>query len=109
MRICREETFGPVAALLRFHSDDEVIELANDTESGLAGYFYSRDSRRIWRMIAALEVGMVGVNTGIISTEVAPFGGVKQSGIGREGSRHGIDEYLVTKYVAISGLDGSAW
>jgi succinate-semialdehyde dehydrogenase/glutarate-semialdehyde dehydrogenase len=104
MRIAREETFGPVAPLFRFRSDDEVIALANDTEFGLASYFYSRDVRRVFRVAEALEYGMVGVNTGLISNEVAPFGGVKQSGLGREGSRHGIDDYLVTKYVALAGL-----
>jgi len=104
MRVAREETFGPVAALLRFSSDDEVIAMANDTEAGLASYFYSRDIGRIWRMAEALQYGMVGVNTGLISTAVAPFGGVKQSGFGREGSSLGIDDYLVTKYVAMAGL-----
>ena len=104
MRVAREETFGPVAALLRFSSDDEVIAMANDTEAGLASYFYSRDVARIWRVAGALEYGMVGVNTGMISTAVAPFGGVKQSGFGREGSALGIDDYLVTKYVAMAGL-----
>ena len=102
--IFREETFGPVAPLFRFRTDDEVIELANRTEFGLASYFYSRDIGRIWRVAEALEYGMVGVNTGIISNEVAPFGGVKQSGLGREGSHHGIDEYLEIKYVAMAGL-----
>lgn len=102
--IFREETFGPVAPLFRFKTDDEVIELANRTEFGLASYFFSRDIGRIWRVAEALEYGMVGVNTGIISNEVAPFGGVKQSGLGREGSHHGIDEYLEIKYVAMAGL-----
>jgi succinate-semialdehyde dehydrogenase/glutarate-semialdehyde dehydrogenase len=104
MQVAREETFGPVAALLRFSSDDEVIAMANDTEAGLASYFYSRDVGRIWRVAGALEYGMVGVNTGLISTAVAPFGGVKQSGFGREGSALGLDDYLVTKYVAMAGL-----
>ena len=99
-----EETFGPVAPLLRFKTDDEVVEMANRTEFGLASYFFSRDIGRIWRVAEALEYGMVGVNTGIISNEVAPFGGVKQSGLGREGSHHGIDEYLEIKYVAMAGL-----
>ncbi len=103
--IFREETFGPVAPLFRFKTDDEVIELANRTEFGLASYFYSRDIGRIWRVAEALEYGMVGVNTGMISNEVAPFGGVKQSGLGREGSHHGIDEYLEIKYIAMAGLD----
>ena len=102
--IFSEETFGPVAPLFRFKTDDEVIELANRTEFGLASYFYSRDIGRIWRVAEALEYGMVGINTGIISTEVAPFGGVKQSGLGREGSHHGIDDYLEIKYIAMAGL-----
>ena len=100
----REETFGPVAPLFRFKTDEEVIELANRTEFGLASYFYSRDIGRIWRVAEALEYGMVGVNSGLISNEVAPFGGVKQSGLGREGSHHGIEEYLEIKYVAMAGL-----
>jgi succinate-semialdehyde dehydrogenase/glutarate-semialdehyde dehydrogenase len=102
--IFSEETFGPVAPLFRFKTDAEVIELANRTEFGLASYFYSRDVGRIWRVAEALEYGMVGVNTGMISNEVAPFGGVKQSGLGREGSHHGIDEYLELKYVCMAGL-----
>ncbi|MFZ4552684.1 MAG: NAD-dependent succinate-semialdehyde dehydrogenase [Aquabacterium sp.] len=103
-RVAREETFGPLAPVFRFHSDDEVIAMANNTEFGLASYFYSRDVGRIFRVAEALEYGMVGVNTGLISNEVAPFGGVKQSGLGREGSRHGIEDYLSTKYVALAGL-----
>jgi succinate-semialdehyde dehydrogenase/glutarate-semialdehyde dehydrogenase len=102
--IFSEETFGPVAPLFRFKNDEDVIALANNTEFGLASYFYSRDIGRIWRMAEALEYGMVGVNTGMISTEVAPFGGVKQSGLGREGSHHGIDDYLELKYVCMAGL-----
>ena len=102
--IFKEETFGPVAPLFRFKTDDEVIEMANHTEFGLASYFYSRDIGRIWKVAEALEYGMVGVNTGMISTEVAPFGGVKQSGLGREGSHHGIDDYLEIKYIAMAGL-----
>ena len=105
MKIFREETFGPVAPLIKFSTDAEVIELANRTEFGLASYFYSRDVGRGWRVAEALEYGMVGVNTGLITTEVAPFGGMKQSGIGREGSKYGIDEYLETKYVCFAGLD----
>ncbi len=105
MKIFREETFGPVAPLFRFSSDAEVIELANRTEYGLAAYFYSRDIGRIWRVAEALEYGMVGVNTGLITTEVAPFGGVKQSGLGREGSKYGIDEYLEIKYICMGGID----
>jgi succinate-semialdehyde dehydrogenase/glutarate-semialdehyde dehydrogenase len=104
MKIFREETFGPVAPLIRFSTDAEVIELANRTEYGLASYFYSRDIGRIWRVAEALEYGMVGVNTGFITTEVAPFGGVKQSGLGREGSHHGIDEYVEIKYVCMGGI-----
>lgn len=102
--IFQEETFGPVAPLFRFTLDEEVIELANRTPFGLASYFYSRDIGRIWRVAEALEYGMVGVNTGTISTEVAPFGGIKQSGLGREGSHHGIDDYLEIKYVCLAGL-----
>lgn len=105
MKIFREETFGPVAPLFRFHDDDEVIEMANDTEFGLAAYFYSRDIGRIWKLAEALESGLVGVNAGMISTEVAPFGGYKQSGLGREGSKYGIEDYLEIKYVCIAGLD----
>ena len=101
MLIAREETFGPVAAVLRFSDEAEVIGLANDTEFGLASYFYSRDIGRVWRVAEALEYGMVGVNTGLISNEVAPFGGVKQSGLGREGSKYGIDEYVELKYLCI--------
>jgi succinate-semialdehyde dehydrogenase/glutarate-semialdehyde dehydrogenase len=104
MELAKEETFGPVAALFRFHDDAEVIAMANDTEYGLASYFYSRDIGRIWRVAEALDYGMVGINTGLISTEVAPFGGVKQSGFGREGSRYGIDDYLTIKYLCMAGL-----
>ncbi|HEY3299183.1 MAG TPA: NAD-dependent succinate-semialdehyde dehydrogenase [Methylophilaceae bacterium] len=102
--IFKEETFGPVAPLFRFKTDDEVIALANNTEFGLASYFFSRDVGRIWRVAEALDYGMVGVNTGAISNEVAPFGGVKQSGLGREGSHHGIDEYLEMKYICMAGI-----
>lgn len=102
MRCAREETFGPVAPLFRFKTEADAIALANATEYGLAGYFYSRDIGRVWRVAEALEYGMVGVNTGVISNEVAPFGGVKQSGIGREGSKYGIDEYLEIKYVCMA-------
>jgi succinate-semialdehyde dehydrogenase / glutarate-semialdehyde dehydrogenase len=101
MLIAREETFGPVAAVFRFSDEAEVVGLANDTEFGLASYFYSRDIGRIWRVAEALEYGMVGINTGLISNEVAPFGGVKQSGLGREGSKYGIDEYVELKYLCI--------
>jgi len=99
MKIAREETFGPVAPLFRFTTEDEVIAMANDTEFGLAAYFYTENVRRTWRVAEALEYGMVGHNSGLISNEVAPFGGVKQSGLGREGSHHGIDEYLEIKYL----------
>ena len=105
MQIFREETFGPVAPLIRFRDDAEVTELANRTEYGLAAYFYSRDIGRIWRVAEALEYGMVGVNTGLITTEVAPFGGVKQSGLGREGSKYGIDEFVEVKYICMGGID----
>ncbi len=104
MKIFREETFGPVAPLIPFSSDAEVIELANRTEFGLASYFYARDVGRVWRVAEALEYGMVGVNTGLMVTEVAPFGGVKQSGIGREGSKYGIEEFVETKYICFGGL-----
>jgi succinate-semialdehyde dehydrogenase/glutarate-semialdehyde dehydrogenase len=104
MLMAREETFGPVAPLFRFDTEEEAIAMANDTEFGLAAYFYSRDLGRIFRVGEALEYGMVGINTGLISNEVAPFGGVKQSGLGREGSRHGIEEYLELKYLCVAGL-----
>lgn len=104
MLVAREETFGPVAPLFRFETEDEAVGLANDTEFGLAAYFYSRDIGRIWRVAEALEYGMVGINEGLISTAVAPFGGVKQSGIGREGSRYGIEEFLEVKYLCMGGL-----
>ncbi|MBB3212100.1 succinate-semialdehyde dehydrogenase/glutarate-semialdehyde dehydrogenase [Herbaspirillum sp. Sphag1AN] len=104
MQFAREETFGPLAPLFRFHTDEEVISMANNTEFGLASYFYSRDIGRIWRVAEALESGMVGINTGLISNEVAPFGGVKQSGLGREGSHYGIDDYMVIKYLCMGGL-----
>jgi succinate-semialdehyde dehydrogenase/glutarate-semialdehyde dehydrogenase len=105
MIVSFEETFGPVAPLIRFKTEDEVIKLANNTEFGLAGYFYSRDIGRIFRVAEKMEVGIVGANAGIISTEVAPFGGVKHSGLGREGSKYGIEEYLEVKYVLIGGVD----
>jgi len=105
MKVAKEETFGPLAPLFRFKSDEEVVAQANDTEFGLASYFYSRDIGRIWRVAEQLEYGMVGINTGLISNEVAPFGGVKQSGLGREGSHYGIDDYVVIKYLAMGGLD----
>ncbi|MGO6883000.1 NAD-dependent succinate-semialdehyde dehydrogenase [Rhizobium ruizarguesonis] len=102
MKVAREETFGPVAPLFKFENEDEVIELANDTEFGLASYFYSKDVSKIFRVAEALEYGMVGINTGLISTEVAPFGGIKQSGQGREGSKYGIDDYVEIKYLCLS-------
>jgi succinate-semialdehyde dehydrogenase / glutarate-semialdehyde dehydrogenase len=104
MKIFREETFGPVAPLFRFKTDAEVIELANRTEYGLAAYFYSRDIGRVWRVAEALEYGMVGVNSGLITTEVAPFGGVKQSGLGREGSKYGCEEFIEVKYICMGGV-----
>lgn len=104
MAIAREETFGPVAALFRFKTEQEAIALANDTEFGLAAYFYGRDIGRVWRVAEALEYGIVGINSGLISTEVAPFGGVKESGLGREGSKYGIDEFVEIKYLCLGGL-----
>ena len=105
MKVAREETFGPVAPLFRFSTEDEAIRLANDTEFGLAAYFYSRDIGRIWRVAEGLEYGIVGINEGIISTEVAPFGGMKESGVGREGAHHGLDEFLEVKYMCMGGVD----
>ncbi|SPA51480.1 NADP-dependent succinate-semialdehyde dehydrogenase [Cupriavidus taiwanensis] len=104
MLVAREETFGPLAPLFRFDTEDDVVAMANDTEFGLASYFYARDLGRVWRVSERLEYGMVGVNTGLISNEVAPFGGVKQSGVGREGSHYGIDDYLVIKYTCMAGI-----
>jgi succinate-semialdehyde dehydrogenase/glutarate-semialdehyde dehydrogenase len=104
MQVATEETFGPLAPLFRFKTEDEVIAMANATEFGLAAYFYSRDIGRVWRVAEALESGMVGVNTGLISNEIAPFGGVKQSGLGREGSKYGMDDYLVIKYICMGGI-----
>ena len=106
MAVAREETFGPVAPLFRFSTEDEAIRMANDTEFGLAAYFYSRDVGRVWRVSEGLEYGIVGVNEGIISNEVAPFGGVKESGIGREGSKYGIDDFIEIKYLCMGGIDG---
>ncbi|RJF86669.1 NADP-dependent succinate-semialdehyde dehydrogenase I [Oleomonas cavernae] len=105
MAVAREETFGPVAPLFRFKTEAEAITMANDTEFGLAAYFFSRDVGRIFRVAEAVEYGIVGINTGLISTEVAPFGGVKESGIGREGSRHGIDDFVEIKYLCLGGID----
>lgn len=104
MKVAREETFGPVAPLFRFKTDDEVIQMANDTEFGLASYFYSRDIGRVWKVAEALDYGIVGINEGIISSEVVPFGGVKESGLGREGSHHGIEEFLEMKYMLMGGI-----
>jgi succinate-semialdehyde dehydrogenase/glutarate-semialdehyde dehydrogenase len=104
MKIAREETFGPLAPLFRFKTEEEVIRMVNDTEFGLASYFYARDIGRVWRIAEAIETGMVGVNTGLISNEIAPFGGVKQSGLGREGSKYGMDDYLVIKYICMGGI-----
>ena len=105
MRIAREETFGPVAPLFVFKDEADAVRMANDSEYGLASYFYSRDIGRAWRVTEALEYGMVGVNTGVLSSEAAPFGGMKESGIGREGSKYGIEEYLEIKYMCIGGID----
>ena len=105
MKLAREEIFGPVAPLFRFQTEDEAVRMANDTEFGLAAYFFSRDHGRCWRVGARLEAGIIGINTGLISTAVAPFGGVKQSGQGREGSRHGADDYLQLKYLCMGGLE----
>ncbi len=105
MQIVREEIFGPVVAVQTFKTDQEAVGLANDTEYGLAAYFFSRDISRIWPIAEALETGMIGINTGAISTAAAPFGGIKQSGLGREGSQYGLDEYLETKYLALGGLN----
>ena len=101
MKLAREETFGPLAGVIRFKDEEEAIRLANDSEFGLASYFYARDLSRVWRVAEALEAGIVGINTGLISTEVAPFGGIKQSGLGREGSRHGLDDYMELKYLCM--------
>jgi succinate-semialdehyde dehydrogenase/glutarate-semialdehyde dehydrogenase len=104
MKVTREETFGPVAPLYRFETEEQALQMANDTEFGLAAYFYSRDIGRIWRVMEGLEYGIVGINEGIISTEVAPFGGMKESGTGREGSKYGIEDYLEIKYALIGGI-----
>ncbi|AQZ49480.1 NAD-dependent succinate-semialdehyde dehydrogenase [Martelella mediterranea] len=104
MKCAREETFGPVAPLFKFENEDDVVAMANDTEFGLASYFFSRDAAKIFRVAEALEYGIVGVNTGLISTEVAPFGGVKQSGLGREGSKYGLDDYTELKYICLGGI-----
>jgi succinate-semialdehyde dehydrogenase/glutarate-semialdehyde dehydrogenase len=105
MKVARDETFGPLAPLFRFDTEEQAIRMANDTEFGLAAYFYSRDVGRVWRVAEALEYGIVGINEGIISTEVAPFGGMKESGTGREGSKYGIEEYMEIKYLCMGGVD----
>ena len=104
MAVAREEIFGPLAPVFRFQDDAEVVHLANATEYGLAAYFYARDIGRIMRVAEALEYGMVCINDGVLSTELAPFGGMKESGMGREGSRYGIDEYVELKYITLAGL-----
>jgi succinate-semialdehyde dehydrogenase/glutarate-semialdehyde dehydrogenase len=104
MRVFNEEIFGPVAPLFRFKTEDEAVAMANNTPFGLASYFYTRDMGRIWRVSEALEYGMVGINEGIISNEMAPFGGIKESGSGREGSKYGIDDYVEMKYLCMAGL-----
>ncbi|HEY6007942.1 MAG TPA: aldehyde dehydrogenase family protein, partial [Geobacteraceae bacterium] len=104
MAVAREETFGPLAPLFRFTSEEEAIRMANDTEFGLAAYFYSRDIGRVWRVAESVEYGIVGINTGLISTTVAPFGGMKESGFGREGSKYGVDDFLEIKYLCMGGI-----
>ena len=106
MAVAREETFGPLAPLFRFKTEAEAIQMANDTEFGLAAYFYSRDIGRVWRVSEAVEYGIVGINTGLISTTIAPFGGVKESGFGREGSKYGVDDFLEIKYLCMGGING---
>jgi succinate-semialdehyde dehydrogenase/glutarate-semialdehyde dehydrogenase len=104
MRVWKEEIFGPVAPVLKFDTEEQAIEMANDTEFGLAAYFYTRDVGRVWRVAEALEYGIVGINEGIVSNEAAPFGGIKASGNGREGSKYGLDDYLEIKYMCIGGI-----
>ena len=106
MAMSNEETFGPVAGINRFATEEEAVQIANDTPYGLAMYFYSRDIGRVWRVSEAAEYGILGINTGLISTETAPFGGMKESGIGREGSKYGIEEWLEIKYLCIGGITG---
>ena len=105
MLVAKEETFGPMAPVFKFETEEEAIDFANDTEFGLAAYFYSRDIGRIWRVSEGLEYGIVGITEGIISTEMAPFGGVKESGTGREGSKYGIEDYLEIKYLCMGGIN----
>ena len=107
MKVAKEETFGPVAQLFRFKDEDEVVKMANDTEYGLAAYFYANDLGRVWRVAEALEYGMVAVNEGVLSTEVAPLGGMKESGLGREGSKYGAEEFVELKYILMGGLGTS--
>jgi succinate-semialdehyde dehydrogenase/glutarate-semialdehyde dehydrogenase len=104
MKVASEETFAPLAPIITFKDEDDVISMANDSEYGLASYFYARDMARVWRVAEALEAGMVGVNTGMLANEMAPFGGIKQSGQGREGSKYGIEGFLELKYVCVAGL-----
>jgi succinate-semialdehyde dehydrogenase/glutarate-semialdehyde dehydrogenase len=104
MQLSKEETFGPLAPLFRFTDERELIAAANDTEFGLASYLYSRDVARIWRVAEALETGMVGVNVGLMANEAVPFGGIKESGVGREGSHYGIEDYLDVKYICLGGM-----
>jgi succinate-semialdehyde dehydrogenase/glutarate-semialdehyde dehydrogenase len=104
MLVCQEETFGPLAGIVKFKTEEEAVEMANNTPFGLAAYFFTRDNARTWRVAEALESGVVGINTGLISYEGAPFGGVKESGVGREGSKHGIEEFLEIKYLCIDQI-----
>ena len=104
MKLMKEEIFGPVAPIIKFNTDDEVLKMANNTEYGLASYFYGNNLKRVWKVAEALEYGMVGINTGMISTPVAPFGGIKESGIGREGSKYGIDDYMILKYICFGDI-----
>ncbi len=104
MSVAKEETFGPLAPVFKFESEEEVVEMTNDTEFGLAGYFFSNDLRRVWRVAKALEVGMVDVNTGKISAAESPFGGIKESGLGKEGSKYGLAEFQVMKYITLGNL-----
>ena len=105
MRVFREEIFGPVAPIFKFKDEAEAIAMANDTEFGLASYMYTRDIGRVWRVAEGIEYGMVGVNETAITSDIIPFGGVKESGMGREGSKYGVDDYLETKYICMGGLD----
>ncbi|WP_139214600.1 aldehyde dehydrogenase family protein, partial [Pseudomonas graminis] len=105
MELCNEETFGPVAPIFRFTTEAQVIEMANDTPFGLAAYFYTQDVKRVWRVAEALESGIVGINEGVLAAEAAPFGGVKESGYGREGSRYGLEDYMHIKYLCQGGLN----